>query len=230
MTRRACILLILHAGAAALLVVAGPAFATSFAIRPHTEQSADRRYLLVQLTPFPYDDPSDVAGTAIASKYRQSGLYLNDGSTTPLWTANWWTVSGGYYVHVDGAYAVTLDALDPTLAFHHNGIAFSSYQRTDLLGIPEFLDDWIHGGVDWRRAQGTLDNEAYLFHVSTIYHSYYTFDIRTGRMVRSFSLPMTVFWVLLAMNLSVLTIYVRWRRRAWRRASAPPVQPAIAVT
>src|SRR4051812_5147640 len=94
---------------ALVLVFATSAFAYDEPpFQSYTRVSPNKAFVFVMLiTPPPGRNPDDLAPVdPIAAKYKQSGLYKNDGSTTPLWV-----YSDGYtrdvYPASDGIHFVT---------------------------------------------------------------------------------------------------------------------------
>ena len=58
---------------------------TEGVIQPYTLETADKKYIFVVLRSV--DRQNTILGQS--DKYPQSGLYLNDGSSNPLWTVDW---------------------------------------------------------------------------------------------------------------------------------------------
>jgi len=96
--------------------------------------SADRRYKLVMLLP----NDTDGTKTSLSKDYRQSGMYLNDGSTKPLWTAKWFTRHA--LVANDGLHVVALMTYPrlgdnwrtPLITFYCGGEKTRSYDARQL--------------------------------------------------------------------------------------------------
>ena len=59
--------------------------AQSAALKDYTRTTEDKKFLLVMLSP----DGAGQPDPTLRRKYAQSGLYPNDGSTTPVWTTGW---------------------------------------------------------------------------------------------------------------------------------------------
>lgn len=104
-----------------LLAVAAPALADKpKPVYPvtYSTPSPNGQFLFVMLAP-PSGDPAlDPDNTdharELRKKYPASGMYRNDGSTAPLWAADWYA----YFVHPadDGAHLVREDSPARTLA------------------------------------------------------------------------------------------------------------------
>src|SRR5688572_14539739 len=98
MMKRTCSFVAGLVAFAALL--ACPAALADSPARPssYTAISPNEKYLFVMIAPMKAEDEAadwidEKAAEilAIRKKYTQSGLYLNDGSTKPLWTVDWYS-------------------------------------------------------------------------------------------------------------------------------------------
>ena len=100
---------------------------------PYTMESSDKRYIFVMLRSCLHDED------AHSDKYRQSGLYLNDGSTAPLWTVDWrgcsvvLLPSDGVHVVRKGVTHDSEDYTDEAITFFSNGSRLKSYRVCDLV-------------------------------------------------------------------------------------------------
>lgn len=160
---------------------------------PHddVEVSADGKYIFVMLvtdTDAIQEYGADaVMVPAIREKYAVSGLYKNDGSTTPLWTVNWefpYTVdisSDGEHV-LQWVLAGQRDEFDTlALAFLKNGKEVTRYNVDQLVRNPETLPTSI-SYYRWRKLSSLDDSKGQL-HVETENGERYVFDIRTGKVI-----------------------------------------------
>lgn len=106
----------------------------------YTVVTADRKHIFVDLV------PSDAAAGLVESgvTYHQSGMYLNDGSTTPLWTVDWYgriyLPNGGEYVIRRGGWARYSGSYrEEALTFIAHGEVLKTYAARDLVDFPWLL-------------------------------------------------------------------------------------------
>ena len=102
--------------------------------RPHdfTRVTENKEYVFVMLAP----DGRARHVSEIRSIYKQSGLYKNDGSSTPLWTEDWYAFevypsSDGEHLIRMGPWAGSTHQLG--LSFHKNGTEIKNYRIKDLV-------------------------------------------------------------------------------------------------
>jgi hypothetical protein len=120
----------------------------------------------------------------IRAKYSKSGMYLNDGSTTPLWTVDWYSdfvriASDGIHLIRSGPWA--RKASDEAYTFFANGKKIRSYKIRNLV---KSIKDLPHTAshFSWQaRDSGKLDETKFTFSVSTLNNEHYVFDYRTGK-------------------------------------------------
>ena len=136
----------------ALLLISLSA-STAFGDKPvpphsYTIVSADRRYLFVMLAPTLDNDKSfrpqekSTEALKIRKRYAKSGLYLNDGSTVPLWTVDWYATavvlpSDGVHLIRKGPWAST--SSDEALTFFASGKELKAYKVKDLISLTSLL-------------------------------------------------------------------------------------------
>jgi hypothetical protein len=170
----------------------------------------------------------------IREKYKVSGLYKNDGSTTPLWTVNWkfpYTVdvsSDGKHVLQWGGAGRHGEFDTLALAFLENGKEVARYNVDQLVRNPEMLPRSV-SYYRWRK-QSSLDDSKGQLNVETENGERYVFDISTGkaiagdqplqgRIVRStsqpegtpntqFSVPLSLLAVTIPVVVSILLLTV----------------------
>jgi hypothetical protein len=116
--------------------------------------------------------------------YKQSGLYKNDGSGTPLWTIGWYAFT--VYPSSDGVHLVRMGPwassyADLALAFYKNGEATKSYDIIDLIHDESKLDFTV-SHVDWE-SEYNFDDDKLLFTLKTKDDQNYTFSVKTGEIL-----------------------------------------------
>ena len=159
----------------------------------------DGKYLFVMLVP---DQEESVAAEdreldpKMREIYERSGLYLNDGSTSPLWTVDWYAAE--VYVSSDGLHLVRV-GLWPTyesdkdfekngralgqlaLAFYQGGKKVRDYDISQLIQKPGKLPRG-RSHFQWRE-RIWLDESAHRLNVITHDEQKLVFDLLTGKVV-----------------------------------------------
>jgi hypothetical protein len=189
----------------------------------YTATSPDRRYVFVMIAPISLDEDLAIWGSAdaervrtIRERYSASGLYLNDGSTRPLWTVGWYAhqvtpYSDGVHAIRHGPWADSVDA--EAVTFLANGKILATYTVRDLVIYPSWLPH-ASQGVRWR-GESTIDDDGRVLVLETSQYDHYVFDATSGLVVRS-RRPSR--WI----TASILTVVfvgsmVAWRLMRWRR-------------
>jgi hypothetical protein len=140
------------------------------------------QYLFVMLC---LEREGDGVDPVLRNRYPQSGLYLNDGSATLLWSVDWYT----YNVDVssDGHHVVgwfePRGAYDVALAFYENGRSVKEYSINDLKSNYADLE-----GITWVKEEIFDDHQGQLW-VRTIDDQEYRFDITTGEIISQTNAP-----------------------------------------
>lgn len=132
----------------------------------------------------------------LRDKYPQSGLYRNDGSTTPLWAVDWH--AGEVYPSSDGKHLVEMGPwarvwdekdLEPggpalkqlAVAFHENGKLLKEYTIGEVVDDAKKLPKTVsHFG--WKK-DVELDEGLGRFTVTTLEGKRFVFDITSGEIV-----------------------------------------------
>ncbi len=160
----------------------------------YTKTSPNKQFLFVMIFPegatrYGYMSAEQkTSEQQIKSRYRQSGLYRNDDSTTPLWTVGWYArnvliSSDGVYLITRGPWATTSN--DEALTFFANGKLLRSYQIKDLVGfIDSFFLPRTVSHFRWEKSR-SLDDEKHTLTLFTLNEDAYVFDITTGEIVSS---------------------------------------------
>lgn len=121
---------------------------------------------------------------AIRAKYTTSGMYRNDGSTTPLWTVGWYSYS--VLVASDGVHLVRLGPWanrlsDEAFTFFNNGNEIRNYRIGDLVDSAALLP---HSVSHFRWEENVhLDDQKRVLSVATLSKEKYFFDFTTGELV-----------------------------------------------
>ena len=123
---------------------------------------------------------------SLRTKYPCSGLYKNDGSTTPIWTVNWY---GKVYLFPDGEHLIRqgpwnrswepgidsyLDGL--AVAFYKNGFEVAKYSVGNLVKDTGAIRFSV-SHYQWKEEE-RFEMETGLLFIKTLDHQEYTFDIR----------------------------------------------------
>jgi hypothetical protein len=160
---------------------------------------------------------------AIESQYSQSGLYLNDGSTTLLWPIGYLPTCKNIYVSDDGVHLVVAflnwdwqDISDRGHAvdFYERGEPIASYYEDQLL-TAYFPRRVLHRLVKIPEptcSEATFIDKAHTFEIKTNWGDSFQFDVWTGHPVGS-----TLAWGIKGFYLSMLlaaSLGVSW---FWKR-------------
>lgn len=177
-----------------LLFMAAPVHADSIA-PPHsyTVVTSNGQYVFVMLAPVvPADDGAlmrpDLAAAIrdIRRTYTMSGLYRNDGSTTPLWTVDWYA----YHIEVasDGVHLLrhvssATSPHDEAVAFFADGQLLQAYRVRDLMDVPWLLPPSVLF-IHWTDDDLVQFDEAAQTHtIRTVHGERWVFDITTGTVI-----------------------------------------------
>lgn len=124
-----------------ILIVTQIAFADQEGSLPsYTVETADKKHIFVMLTPFD-------AAHGFTEKnilFNRSGIYLNDGSTTPVWAVDWFAniylPNGGEYVLRRGRWARYSNCYEEeAFSFVTRGEVIKVYRVKDLVDFPWLL-------------------------------------------------------------------------------------------
>jgi len=162
--------------------------AQAFALSPAQERDFKEttgNYVFVMLAPnhpggWVQHDPE------MRKIYKQSGLYRNDGSSTPLWTVDWYAFEvfphfdGEHLVRMGGSWTASTDHL--AVSFYKNGKEIKSYRIKDLVHDESQLSRIIGYLYDWRGEIKYDSINAVLF-LKTLDNQAYRFSIRTGEIL-----------------------------------------------
>ena len=162
-------------------------------------------------------DPRSAEIKAIRDKWTTSGMYRNDGSTTPLWTVDWYSYEvdvppGGEYVIRYRSEGLERNP-GPALGFYRNGELVRGYEIAELMSLPFLANrgSWV--------SEHRLSDDSRTVTVETEAGDRYVFDVQTGEMLERFR-PIR-YVVVSTVVLGVLGLVWWFRRRRRRRVPAP---------
>jgi hypothetical protein len=201
----------------------------------YTQPSPNGKYLLVMISKMPLEDELQFwdeerarALRQLRETYKVSGLYPNDGSTTPLWTIDWFATD--IFVASDGIHLIrrggpsSLSGSD-AVTFFARGQQLKLYRIVDL--IPNF--DALPASTTTARwlAEDHFDDAALRYTVWTNQGREYVFDVSTGEIISSRGPGR---WPIVASILAVVLVAAGaglwWRRQ--RARAQPPAAPGTA--
>lgn len=219
------------------------------AVLPHPASwkavSSDGRYVLVMVSPLPVKqdaghsafDQSEIL--QIRSKYTQSGLYRNDGSTEPLWTIEYRGSMDSVHIAPDGKHVILgdkdwLPSWGHVVSFYANGKRLAWYRDQELIYC--FLTKGVCNnllGRDFSACEEAhFDAQALTYTMKTNQGEVFTFDVTTGRLIRHSS-PW-LFYVGVPLILIPILVVAIWYRQpflaAFRRCSQSADPQALEET
>jgi len=202
-------------------------------IHPHSYavSSANGNFVFVMIAPVSIKEDGDfesdkgkTEAQRVRNKYRTSGLYRNDGSTTPLWTVDWYSPT--VYVFSDGVHIVrrglAAEGLnDEAITFFAEGREVSSYRVGDLVDSTLLLPRTA-AYFDWEK-NITLDDANRTLVVTTNIYDKYTFDITTGEIISTRKLSWVVgICIAIALTLGLVKITQKLKRRTQAATPSSP--------
>lgn len=166
-----------------------PTFADTEAMpRSYASPSGNNRFLFVMIAPIEIEsdgmyerEENKKESQRVRAKYLSSGMYLNDGSTKPLWTVDWYAysvlvASDGNHIIRRGPWATAL--ADEAFTIFKQNKVIRSYQIGDLVDTELLLPHTAHH-FRWEEAMA-LDDYNHTLFVSTLSKERYVFDLLTG--------------------------------------------------
>jgi len=122
--------------------------------------------------------------SGIREVYPRSGLYRNDGSTTPLWEVYWYSFE--VYPSSDGRHLVRMGPWASStgqlaLSFHRDGKEIKSYMIKDLVRDEKKLD-YAVSHFFWK-SELRYDDEKGLLFLKTKDDQTYLFSVKTGEIL-----------------------------------------------
>jgi hypothetical protein len=191
----------------------------------YTITTVNRRYIFVMLASYNGCYCPDVGEVykdeEIRRTYAQSGLYRNDGSTTPLWTVDWYAY--GAAVSSDGQHLVRYgyragNTGGLAFAFYEEGRQIAVYRKDQLLLFPPPLP-YSALNVNWVE-ETSFDDQQGLFTIKTLEGAQYVFDMATGQAISGTVLPVNGYLLVggIVALISLPLLYLSARRRnPWRK-------------
>lgn len=213
----------------AIVIFAGqPAFGLSIsAPSSYTKPTPNGGFLFVMIAPRSMEDevssrsdPEALEIRRLRNTFTQSGLYRNDGSSTPLWTVSWYA----YDVEPlsDGVHLVRLSpwwasgSESEAVAFFANGKLLGSYTLGDLITLYSWTTRPMSHSMWNDHAQ--LDDQNKTYSITTMRGEQYEFDVTTGRILSSYSPTRRSLALVLVIFAAALGIL--WVKRSQRELPA----------
>ena len=173
----------------------------------YTIESDDGQYVFVMLSPLDeelefqtWNQSHRTEIATVRDLYSQSGLYLADDSSAPLWTVDWYAhsvilFSDGVHLVREGPWAMS--GRSEGVSFFADGELLKSYTVSDLV-FARWLMPRTASHFMWRK-ETRVDDEALSYHITTLHLERIAFDARTGEIIRSFSPSQWAFTVLIVL-------------------------------
>lgn len=218
--------------AVVLLLPSTKVFADSPApIRDFSRETPNGEFLFVMLAQ-DIDDAYNQRGSVeedelLRQTYPQSGMYRNDGSTTPLWTVDW--NAFGVTLSDDGRHLVRWgpwpfqgNYFEIAVEFYRDGKLLRSYKVDDLVAMPMALPHSV-SHYRWLEDAGDDLNNNTIW-VQTYEGRRYVFDLTTGKVIEG-RLPIKLTTLICGAGLAIvaLPLGLGWRffqkRKAKRQAA-----------
>lgn len=151
--------------------------------RDYTKVTENEEYVFVMLAPD--NERWSDKNSEIREKYKQSGLFKNDGSATVLWIVHWYSFS--VYPSSDGKHIVRMgpwasSTSQLALAFYENGKEIKRYLIKDLVRDENKLRHTV-SHFFWRSDQQFNDREGTIS-LKTTDGQYYLFSVKTGEIIK----------------------------------------------
>ena len=121
--------------------------------------------------------------SSTGQEYPVPGMYRNDGTVTPLWTVDWYTVDRNLNVSRDGNHVVRMiDQPDSkenvVIEFYRQGNLFKRYTTLDLVRGHD--DDRYEAGLTWISTE--LDEDRFTLRAKTDHHALLVFNFKNGEL------------------------------------------------
>jgi hypothetical protein len=156
-------------------------------LQDYTKETENGEFLFVMLAP---QEWAKYQNSGIRKKYPGSGLYRNDGSTTPLWPVYWYSFE--VYPSSDGRHVVRMGPRasyigELAVSFHDNGKEIKAYRIKDLVLDESKLEHTV-SHFFWRSSLHYDDGQGILF-LKTKDDRSYRFSIKTGESMPERNAP-----------------------------------------
>ncbi len=187
--------------------------------------SADKRFVYVMIAPCPPESDAGHADSearmhaaatsadevrSLRKKYKQSGMYRNDGSDDPLWTVDWYddVLKTKVFIAADGDHVIRTARYangigDEVVAFFDRGKRVRGHALSAFFDRPEMFNERREKAVQDRKRKNPggsgstyyvppsawasdqrLDDESMRFELTTVEGARYTFDATGGEIVQ----------------------------------------------
>lgn len=156
----------------------------------YTVISSNNKYVFVMLAPkeefdlITKDKELRETALSIRKKYKRSGLYLNDSSTSPIWTVDWYSYSA--ILSSDGNYVVRFESWATNLqeeafGIYHTGELVKSYKVKGLVKNNKLLKYSV-SHFKWK-CNLYLDEAKNQLQITTLDKNKYVFSLKNGRQM-----------------------------------------------
>ena len=162
--------------------------------------SKDGRYLLVMVSPGPvtqFRQPYAQAEIDFRKRYKQSGLYRNDGAREPIWTMPYHLQYYEAYISPDGAHVlITNETWDHTISnmpaggsmyFYHqdgNAASYRDHELTWCIELKRFAKLVLTRFSGVECVSATFDPQELTYTVKTNLSEECVFDVTSGKIIR----------------------------------------------
>jgi hypothetical protein len=221
----------------AVAATGSPALADSPAPpRSYKEVAPGGKYVFVMIAPRtveeetrPWNEETAAGIREVRRTYTRSGMYLNDGSTEPLWTVDWY--AHGVHLTPDGVHLIrpgpwaglradkTPDLDWEAVSFFANGRLVRTYRIGELIGNAARLERSV-SHFRWQK-EGQVSGE-FEYTITTLDGNRFVFDVRAGEIVsesRTARVSWLGWWVALGVGAVVVAVaaWFAGRRRSQMR-------------
>lgn len=184
--------------------------------------SSNNKFVFAMIAPVSFEedgefenDENEAKAKNVRSRYTKSGLYINNGSTNPVWTVDWYAPI--VYLAADGTHLIreryppaeNLD--DEAITFFANGKEIRTYKVGDFIDSTRFVPKSA-AFIYWDE-RIYLDDERRTLTLITWNKKSYIFDYTTGEIVSSRNPVRVVAFIIVAV-LILLVIAIIKRRSA----------------
>lgn len=163
----------------------------------------------------------------LRNTYPQSGMYRNDGSTTPLWTVDWnafgvTLASDGSHLIRWGPWPYQGNYFEIAVEFYRDGKLLKSYKVDDLVFNPMALPHSV-SHYRWLEDAGE-DLENNTIWVTTYEGRHLVFDMTTGKVIEG-RLPIKLTTLIYGAALAIVALplslgWLLYRKRKAKRQAA----------
>jgi hypothetical protein len=190
--------------------------------------SAQNNYVFVMIAPVAKEsdgsglrDEERSEAQRLRARYRTSGLYSNDGSTTPLWAVDWYAYA--VLVPSDGIHLIRLgpwaeNGSTEALTFFAEGKKINSYRVGQLVDTT-FTLPHTASHFTWMKSI-TVDDASRTATVTTLNGDRYVIDFATGSII-SARRPMRIAAITVAGLLLFVTAFITFFIRRKHRQRVP---------